>query len=332
MDKEKPKPPLDKPATDKAASDRAEDLASNPAVDDFFSRMNYDMRRPKPAQEAVSAALQAIQRLGAQTDSEDSLEAEDETGTCHACGNQNPVGNKFCATCGVPMPAAAPERSDIPTATGPKKTGEAAAGPHYYHHHYHHHYFVTDGAPVPNPQQARDTNAPPRDAGRARVPAPLPLAGSALSRAEVAVRKVTQDWALACNTTHLDDLVELYTPDALVLRPNVSPLRGAASIREFLFSVLDAGLGEVELEPLRVELLGDVAWEAGRCKMLVPTATGKRREERGKYLLVLTRQVGEWKILADCWSSDLSLGVTGETPLKADQAPGTAGARPTRKI
>jgi uncharacterized protein (TIGR02246 family) len=337
MDKEKPKPPLDKPLSEKA-SERAEDLVPNPAVDDFFSRMNYDMRRPKPAQEAVSAALQAIQRLGAQTDSEDSLKAEDaedsyETRMCHACGNLNPLGNKFCATCGVPLRTAAPERSEIPTTSDPKKPGEAAS-PHYYHHHYHHHYFVTEGAPGPTPQQgqSRDTAAPARDAGRARVPAPLPLAGSALSRAEVAVRKVTQDWALACNTTHLDDLVELYTADALVLRPNVSPLRGSASIREFLFSVLDAGLGEVELEPLRVELFGDVAWEAGRCKMLVPTATGKRREERGKYLVVLTRQAGEWKILVDSWSSDLSLGATGEAPLKADQVPGSAGARTPRKI
>jgi uncharacterized protein (TIGR02246 family) len=334
MDKEKPKPPLDKPLSEKATG-KAEDLVSNPAVDDFFSRMNYDMRRPKPAQEAVSAALQAIQRLGAQTDSEDSLKAEDaqeyERGMCHACGNQNPVGNKFCATCGVPLMTAAPERSEVPALAAARKPGEAP-GPHYYHHHYHHHYFVSEGAPVANPQQSRDTNAPARDAGRARVPAPLPLAGSALSRAEVAVRKVTQDWALACNTTHLDDLVDLYTADALVLRPNVSPLRGAASIREFLFSVLDAGLGEVELEPLRVELFGDVAWEAGRCKMLVPTATGKRREERGKYLLVLTRQAGEWKILADCWSSDLSLGVTGETPLKTDQVAGSAAVRPPRKI
>jgi hypothetical protein len=40
--------------------------------------------------------------------------------------------------------------------------------------------------------------------------------------------------------------------------------------------------------------------------MLVPIAMGKRREERGKYLIVLVRQsTGVWKILADCWSSDL---------------------------
>ena len=77
--------------------------------------------------------------------------------------------------------------------------------------------------------------------------------------------------------------------------------------------MLDAGLGEVELESLRVELVGDVAYEAGRCKMLVPVAMGKRREERGKYLIVLTRHAGEWKIVSDCWSSDLSLPAVPET-------------------
>jgi len=41
---------------------------------------------------------------------------------------------------------------------------------------------------------------------------------------------------------------------------------------------------------------------------LVPSATGKSREERGKFLWVLARQSnGEWKLAADCWSSDLTL-------------------------
>src|SRR5205085_8195977 len=109
----------------------------------------------------------------------------------------------------------------------------------------------------------------------------IPLAGTALSRAETAVRKLSQDWAFACNTKHLDDLVELYMPDAIVLRPNVPAVRGTAAIREFFFSVLDSGLGEVELEPLRVEVFGEIAYEAGRCKSLVPVAMSKRREERG---------------------------------------------------
>ncbi len=73
-----------------------------------------------------------------------------------------------------------------------------------------------------------------------------------MSRAEAAVRSVTQEWVLACNTKHLDDLLELYTGDAIVLRSNCPPIRGASALREFFFGALDAGLGEVEIEPLRV--------------------------------------------------------------------------------
>ena len=140
-----------------------------------------------------------------------------------------------------------------------------------------------------------------------------------MSRAEAAVRRITHEWVLACNTKHLDDLLDLYVPDALVLRSNCSPIRGAAAVREFFFGALDAGLGEVEVEPLRVEVVGDMAYEAGRCKALVPSATGKRREERGKYLWVCVRQSnGEWKLAADCWSGDLTLSM-----LESDVPQGT---------
>src|SRR4029077_11636361 len=99
--------------------------------------------------------------------------------------------------------------------------------------------------------------------------------------------------------------------------------RGTAAIREFFFGVLDAGMSDVELDPLRSELFGDFGYEAGRCKSLVPVVMGKRREERGKYLVMLNRQAnGEWKIVADSWSSDLSLGVAPESPVKPGVAPG----------
>ena len=92
-------------------------------------------------------------------------------------------------------------------------------------------------------------------------------------------------------------MLELYTADALLLRSNCPPVRGAAAVREFFFAALDAGLGEVEVEPLRVEVVGDMAYEAGRCKALVPGAAGKRREERAKYLWVFARQANsEWKL------------------------------------
>jgi uncharacterized protein (TIGR02246 family) len=129
-----------------------------------------------------------------------------------------------------------------------------------------------------------------------------------MSRSEAAVRRLTQEWVLACNMRQLDELLELYAPDALVLRSNLSPIRGAMAVREFFFSALEAGLGEVALDPLRVEVLGDLAHEVGRYSALVPGTTGKRREERGKYLWVFAKQPGgDWKLVSECWSSDLTL-------------------------
>jgi len=132
---------------------------------------------------------------------------------------------------------------------------------------------------------------------------------------------------MACNTKHLDDLLDLYVADALVLRSNCPPVRGAAALREFFFGALDAGLGDVELDPIRVEVVGDLAYEAGRCKALVPTAVGKRREDRGKYLWVFARQGnGEWKLATDCWSSDLTLAT-----VEADITPTPAAKASARR-
>ena len=252
-----------------------------------------------------AAAIQAMQRYALEQSVEESVNVNPESESagrqvCAACGSANRKGNSFCANCGVPL-AKTPEGAE--TARANPKPAPEPPGDHHYHHHYHHHYFSNAGGmeplAAPEPRTAGGASAG-RDLARVRSS----LSGASLSRAETALRKVTQDWALACNVKQLDDLVELYLSDATVLRPNVPAVRGAAAIREFFFGLLDAGMSEVEMDPLRVELFGDFGYEAGRCKSLVPSAAGKRREERGKYLVLLNRQAnGEWKMLADSWSS-----------------------------
>lgn len=302
----------------------------DPAIDDFFRRLKQDLHQPKPGNESIAAALQAVQRLTSQVDADASASAAAEavaTRACIACGSQNPLENRFCAICGVPQQDA-PFSPEASIAARPKSAAPAA-GQHHYHHHYHHHYFSSSDAGSLTGSEQRPANAPIARDVRTRTP----LAGASLSRSEAAVRKLTQDWALACNNKQLDDLVELYGADAVVLRPNVPPVRGTAAIREFFFGVLDAGLGEVEMDTFRVEVFGDIAYEAGRCQMLVPFM-GKRREERGKYLLTLVRQAGDWKILADCWSSDLSLAPNVDaTPAKSNmQAPQNPALKAPRKL
>ena len=326
--------------------------AHNSEMDELYSRLQADMQHAKPDSDAIAAALEAAQRLAAEADAEDAAEDVDEDliGSsapivCHACGYRNREGNKFCAMCGVAVIGPAegfseerdrlpvrslalrrdpfPERESEPDPEPRPSAGRSAAHEtHHYHHHYHHHYFPGTHDGMAPRSGAEGLRAEPAREDRLRSTAQL---RGEMTRAEALVRQVTQEWVLACNTKHLDDLIELYAADALVLRSNCPLVRGAAAIREFFFGALDAGLGEVEMEALRVEVMGDLAYEAGRCKALIPSTSGKRREERGKYLWVCARQNnGEWKVAADCWSSDLTLSafdtdVPQGAPVKTSQ-------------
>ena len=277
----------------------------NATIEEFFSRLQSDTHRPAPSPEAVSAARQAIQRLAAESIGDESFTASERDSAalvCASCGHGNPADNQYCAACGIALESFRPPDSRLsePIASSTNASPTLPPGPHHYHHHYHHHYF-TGGAD--SAFAAPRTAASDPVASKVRSPG-----GQTMSRAETAVRKVMQDWAASVNNRRLDDLISTYTADALVLRPNHPAVRGTAAIREFFFAALDSGFGEVELDPLRLDVIGDVAYEAGRCKMLVPVAVSKRREEKGKYLALLTRKSnGEWGISCDCWSTDLTI-------------------------
>jgi ketosteroid isomerase-like protein len=332
---------------------------SNPEMEEFLRKLQPEMRRPKPSADAIAAALEAAQRLAAEADAEQSADdalqelignAGNGTKACGVCGYHNREGNKFCGMCGISATEAAvepaPARQQRPPAreltlpqdlfldhepeSRPATMRPTGQETHHYHHHYHHHYFpggeatAARSAVDPMRDVVRD---PARELAREDKLRPTAALRGDMSRAEAAVRRIAHEWVLACNTKHLDDLLDLYVPDALVLRSNCPPVRGAAAVREFFFGALDAGLGEAEVEPLRVEVVGDLAYEAGRCKALIPGAVGKRREERGKYLWVCARQSnGEWKLAADCWSSDLTLS-TQESDIPQNAAVKTTQPR-----
>jgi ketosteroid isomerase-like protein len=284
------------PKPDEQSDQRVEGPVEGKEIDEFLQRLPGSFRWPKPNAEAVAAAVEAIHRISGSAAAQDlaAAGAADQPGNaCSECGGSLPAGARFCVWCGVPKEpttadAAAPQHSHAQ---------------HHVHHHYHHlvpSHGMTSGAPAAESQSSGPRGRAPGSAGN-----------STGGRAEAGARQVVQDWAQACNTKHIDDLLELYTADATLIRSSVPPVRSLPAIREFLVSLLEAGLGDVEMESLRVEVMGEIALDLGRCKMLVPVAMGKRREERGKYLIVLVRQpVGTWKILADCWSADLAVSAS----------------------
>jgi uncharacterized protein (TIGR02246 family) len=334
-----------------ATTDSEEPTASigpyNPALGEIYQQLYPEIKRPKPNQEAIAAALKAMQRLTMKMDSEAVAEETTHAGSvaCASCGHPNRQGNKFCGMCGLPVEGTHAQSNGSDPAdfggtssayVGREERMQQAPfeerleefrppenlppGTHHYHHHYH--YFPGSGAEINAPVPRGNSEESAREADRMRIAAAAK--GEPMTRSEAAVRRITQEWVLACNTRQLDELLDLYAPDALVLRSNMPVLRGAAAVREFFHSALESGLGEVAVEPIRVDVTGDLAHEVGRYSALVPGTVGKRREERGKYLWVFGRQSsGEWKLISECWSADLTLSTNESDLPKA----GTMGSK-----
>src|ERR1700736_1787164 len=92
--------------------------SANP--EDIEKRQTPAMRRPKH-EDSIAAALQAVQRLAAETDVEESTEdaaaefsGHRVSGLCPVCGYQNREGNKFCGRCGVPVNEIEEAKHEVP--------------------------------------------------------------------------------------------------------------------------------------------------------------------------------------------------------------------------
>jgi len=346
----KPKPPGSPSAQDseKPSSSPSQSLTDvhNPQLGEIYQRLYPEMRTHRPRQEAIRAALRAMKQLSPEMYAEQSAEgaaldvSETGGGNCRTCGHHNREGNRFCSQCGAPVQAGSgvptdvlqdhpfPEASGIAPGAEIFPSGQTGEGIHHYHHHYHHHYFPGGGQESAVPRASQESV---RETDRLRVAAAAK--GEPMSRSEAAVRRLTQEWVLACNTRQLQELVELYASDAMILRSNHPPVRGAAAVREFFFGALEAGLGEVEVEPIRVEVFGDLAHEIGRYSALVPGTVGKRREERGKYLWVFAKQSGgDWKLVSDCWSTDLTLMSAESDIPKSAASPAVKSGLPRKGV
>jgi ketosteroid isomerase-like protein len=291
-----------------------DELQPNSAVDEFFSKMNRDLRRPKPSEEAVAVALHAIQTLAADVALKESHAAEPDKSPglepagppsgpeCPKCGGANPGTNRFCGFCGSLLDKAgvAPGKPAAPPTPFEK---------HTYHHHHHYHHF---------PESSSESTSASTES--VSSPAAIPPAGlepAELASAEAALRRLMQRWTMAYNAKRLDEVTALYSNEAIVLRPSMLPVRGRAGVREHLADATHSGLGDLQLDCTDVGVLGEIACLSGRNRMLMPVAAASRQERTGKFFVVARREGPDWKILADVWCMDMPPAPAPRPPRKA---------------
>ncbi|CAN5826812.1 hypothetical protein BH24GEM1_BH24GEM1_27290 [soil metagenome] len=122
---------------------------------------------------------------------------------------------------------------------------------------------------------------------------------------EAAISAHDSAWFAAHNANDAKALAALYADDAVVSVPGTPPVRGSAALRKALDKdVADmkaGGLTVVASPTADVGVSGDLGW-------IWNTFTVKDKSgatvDAGKYLTLLGRKDGQWRIIRDIWNSD----------------------------
>ena len=95
-------------------------------------------------------------------------------------------------------------------------------------------------------------------------------------------------------------LAALYTEDAQLLPPNADFVRGRPAVQAYWQALMDRGIKSMQLITGELEDHGDTGIDVGRYKLF---AEGGQELDQGKYIVILKKVDGEWKLHRDIFNS-----------------------------
>ena len=124
----------------------------------------------------------------------------------------------------------------------------------------------------------------------------MPAADTSIHSARI--RALDEAWLAAAANRDLDGMLAIYAPDAQELLPNMAPLVGRDSIREFYRELLERlPRFRHHFEPLEIFVAasGDLAVVRGTYEFIADTTRPDERQN-GKFLGVWERKGGDWRL------------------------------------
>ena len=121
-----------------------------------------------------------------------------------------------------------------------------------------------------------------------------------------AVRKQLTD---AFNRGDAAAVASLYTDEAKLLPPKRPMIVGKDGIQAFNQAGFDAGVGDLRFTVIDLSVNGDMAYVVGKQTVTIQPEEGEAISENNKYVWILKREKGSWKIDIAIWNSSLPLPV-----------------------
>ena len=109
----------------------------------------------------------------------------------------------------------------------------------------------------------------------------------------------------AFNDGDAASVAKLYTEDAVLLPPGAVRLDGRQAIEQFWQGAMDAGITNLVLETVEMEVVGETSYEVGVLSLDVPGENGDLNTVSGKYIVIWQYgEDGEWRLHRDIWNVD----------------------------
>ena len=124
--------------------------------------------------------------------------------------------------------------------------------------------------------------------------------------AEAEIRQGDKEFFDAVRARNANAIADQYAPDAISMPPNSPPLMGREAILQYNQQMLKMpGLTITgESDVIKFSDDGTMAYAAGKYSASFTDPKGHPVKDEGKYLNVLRRVDGKWRVVADAFSSN----------------------------
>jgi ketosteroid isomerase-like protein len=127
------------------------------------------------------------------------------------------------------------------------------------------------------------------------------------------IRAIPEDFVRYYDARDVNMLLTLFSDDGRVLAPFRPAGEGKMGLRDlFQTSFAQFDPKNLKLVTIYVEVCGYVAYGYGSYLMNIKLPNGRRMEDHGKWMASLRRTGTTWKMVAQCWNTDLPLTAFGK--------------------
>jgi uncharacterized protein (TIGR02246 family) len=131
--------------------------------------------------------------------------------------------------------------------------------------------------------------------------------GQSTSSGNAAIKQVADAYVKATLAGDAKAIAALYTEDAVEMPPNEPSVKGRAAIEQYYTKLFSGGMkiGQFTVTHLESRAIGDSGYDVGSYQQSMnPPGQTTATTDTGKYVVILRRSQGAWKVAYAIYNSD----------------------------